>query len=76
MLCQFLGLDTDKYINDPLMSPLFVLSTCPINSDESSQSLQVSCLKFDEFLVENIHSQLMDVRKHDRGAITDIQLNQ
>ena len=62
-LHRHLGLDTDKYITDPLMSLLFVLSTCPIESDDSSQSVQVSCLKFDEFLAENIHSQLMDFHK-------------
>ena len=45
------------------MSLLFILSTCPVDSDEPSQSLQVSCIEFDEFLVENIHSQLMNLHK-------------
>ena len=58
-----LGLDTNKYITQPLMSLLFVLSTCPIESNESSQSMQVSCLNFDEFLAKNIHSQLINFHK-------------
>ena len=45
------------------MSLLFTLSTCPVESEESSQLVQYPCLKFDEFLVENIHSQLMDFHK-------------
>ena len=63
MLCQFLGLVIDKYILETLMSLLFILSSCPVESDEPNQSLQVSCIKFDEFLVENIHSQLMKFHK-------------
>ena len=63
MLCQFLVLHIAKYIPETIMSRLFILSTCPIESDESSQSLQVSCIKFDEFLDENIHSQLMNFHK-------------
>ena len=56
LLSQFLGLETDKYITDPLISFLFVLSTFPIGSDESIQVVHVSCLKIDDFLAENIHS--------------------
>ena len=63
MLCQFLGLDTNKYILKTLMRLLFILSTCLVESDEPSESLQVSCIKFDEFLAENIHSQLMKFHK-------------
>ena len=36
LLSQFLGLDTDTYITKPLMSLLFVLSTCPADSEECS----------------------------------------
>ena len=62
MLCQFLGLDIDKYILEILMSLLFVLITCHVESYKPSQSLQVSCIKFDEFLAKNI-SQLMNFHK-------------
>ena len=58
-----LRLETKKYITEPLMSLLFVLSTCPIESNEPSQAVYVSCLKFDEFLSENIHCQLMDFHR-------------
>ena len=63
LLCQYLGLDTAKYITEPFMSLIFVLSTFQIESDESSHLMQVSCLKFDEFLAENIHYQLMNFHK-------------
>ena len=63
LMRQFLWLDTYKYASKPLMSLLFTLSTCPVESKESSQLVQYSSLKFDEFLVENIHSQLMDFHK-------------
>ena len=36
MLCQFLGLDTDKYIPETLVNLIFVLSTCHVESDEPS----------------------------------------
>ena len=62
-MSQFLGLDTDKYVIEPLMSLLFTLSTCQVQSEESTQSVQYSCLKFDEFLSKNIHSQLVDFHK-------------
>ena len=39
LLSQFLGLDTDKYITEPLMSLLFVLSTCSIESNEQIQAV-------------------------------------
>ena len=60
ILYKFLGMDTDKYITESMMSLLFTLSTCPIDSNEPIQSIQVSYLRFDKFLVENIHSQLVD----------------
>ena len=59
-MSQFLGLDTYKYVTEPLMSLLFTLSTSQVEFEESTQSVQSSCLKFDEFLAENIHSQLVD----------------
>ena len=62
-MSQFLGLDTNNYVNDPLMSLLFVMSYFPVESEESSQLIKKSCLKFDEFLVDNIRSQLMDFHK-------------
>ena len=58
---QFLGLDTNKYITEPLLSLMFTLSTGQVGSKQLSQSMQSSCLKFDEFLAENIHSQLINV---------------
>ena len=60
---MFLGLDTNKYVTEPFMILLFTLSTCQVESEESSQSILSSCLKFDEFLAENIHSQLVDFDK-------------
>ena len=63
VLCQFLGLDTDKYIPKTVTSLIFILSTCLVESDEPSQSLQVSCIKFDDFLAKNIHSQLINFHK-------------
>ena len=55
-MSHFLGLDTDKYVTEPIMSLFFTLSTCPVQSKESSQLILTSCLKFVEFLAENIHS--------------------
>ena len=52
LVCQFLGLDTDKYVTEPLMSLLLTLSTCQVECEESNKSVQYSCLKFDEFLAE------------------------
>ena len=59
-MSQFVGLDTYKYVTESRMSLLFTLSTCQVESEESSQSVQSPCLKFDEFLAKNIHSQLMN----------------
>ena len=42
------------------MSLLFVLSTCPAEPELPRQSGQSCCLKFDEFLAENIRSQLVN----------------
>ena len=55
-MSQCLGLDTDTYVTELLMNLLFKFST--IQSD--SQSSQLVCLKFDEFLAESIHSQLVN----------------
>ena len=57
---QFLGLDTNCYVTESLLSLLFVLSTCPFEYELPSQSFQSCCLKFDEFLAKNIHSQLFN----------------
>ena len=54
---QFLGLDTDAYIPESLLSVLFILSTCSADELElPGKSGQSCCLKFDDFLAENICS--------------------
>ena len=53
---HFLGLDMNKYIIESLLSLMFTLSTGQVESEKLSQSMQSSCLKFDEFLAKNIHS--------------------
>ena len=63
---QFLGLDTNKYITEPLLSLIFTLSTDQVGSEQFIQTMQSSCLKFDEFLAENIRSQLINFH----GTIT------
>ena len=55
---SILGLDTNGYITESLLSILFVLSTCLVEPEIPGQSFQFCCLKFDEFLAENIRSQL------------------
>ena len=35
LISQFLGLDTDKYVTEPLMSLLFTLNTGHIESEQS-----------------------------------------
>ena len=55
---RFLGLDTDAYVPESLLSLLFILSTCPIEPKLPRKSYQSCCLKFDEFLAEKIRSQL------------------
>ena len=57
---QFLGLETNGYVTESLLSLLFVLSTCPVEYEIPGQSFQSCFLKFDEFLGENIHSQLVN----------------
>ena len=56
LMSQFLGLDTDRYAIEMLMILLFRVSI----GQYESQSSQSVCLKFDEFLVESIHSQLVN----------------
>ena len=63
LISHILGMDTDKYVTETLMTLLFTLSTCLVDSEDSSQSPQLSCLNFDDFLAENIHSQLVDFPK-------------
>ena len=60
LISQFLGLDIDKFATEPLLSLLFTISTGHVESEGSSQLRQSCCLKFDEFLAENIHSRLVD----------------
>ena len=57
---QFLGLDTNGYVTESLLSLLFVLSTCPIESELPGQSFQSCCLNFNKFLDENICSKLVN----------------
>ena len=57
LLSLFLGLDTDKFVPEVLLSLLFRLSL----HQPKSESIWLSCLKFDEFLDENIHSQLVNL---------------
>ena len=49
---QFLGLDTDAYVPESLLSLLFVLDTFPTEPELPGQPGQSFRLKFDEFLVE------------------------
>ena len=53
---QFLGLDTDAYVPESLLSLLFVLDTCLVEPELPGQSCQSCRLKFDEFLAKNICS--------------------
>ena len=55
-MSQFLGVGIDKYVIELLMSILFKIST----SQTKSQYSQSVCFKFDEFLDESIHSQIMN----------------
>ena len=63
MASYVLGLDTNGYVTEPLLSLLFVLITCPIELELPGQSSQSCYLKFDEFLDENIHSHLVEFHK-------------
>ena len=54
-MSQFLGLDTNWYVPEFLMCLLFRISM--IQSE--SESFPPPFLKFDEFLAESIHSQLV-----------------
>ena len=54
---QFLGLDTHAYVPESLLSLLFISSTSPAEPELLGQFGQYCCLKFDEFLAENIRSQ-------------------
>ena len=56
LLSQFLGLNSDRFVSKVVLSLLFRLSMY----QPKSESSQYSCLKFDEFLAENIHSQLVN----------------
>ena len=58
LVSQFLVLDTNAYVIESLLSLLFVLSTCPAEPELLKQSYHSCCLKFDEFLADNIRSQL------------------
>ena len=53
-------MDTKDFITEPLLSLIFTLSTGQVGSEPLSQSLPSACLKFDEFLVRNICSELIN----------------
>ena len=55
---QLLGLDTNGYITESLLSLLFVLSTYPVEPELPGESFHSYCLKFDGFIAENIFSEL------------------
>ena len=55
---QFLGLNTYGYVTELLLSLLFVLGTYLVELELPGNSFQCCRLKFDDFLAENIHSQL------------------
>ena len=57
---QFLGLDTNGYATESLLTLLFILSICLIKFELPGQYFQSCCLNFDEFLAENICSQLVN----------------
>ena len=42
---------------------MFTLSTGQVEFEQLSHSVQSSCLKFDDFLAKNIHSQLINFHK-------------
>ena len=55
LMSPFLGLDTYRYVTYLLMSVLFKV----ITSKSEPHSSQSVCLKFNNFLTESIHSQLV-----------------
>ena len=57
---SFLGLDTNCYVTESPLSLLFVLTTCLVEFELPGHCFQSCCLKFDEFLAENIRSQLVN----------------
>ena len=57
---QLLGLDTNGYVTESLFSMVFDLSTFLVESKLPGHSIQSCCLKFDEFLAENIRSHLVN----------------
>ena len=34
LLSHFFGMDTEKYVTEPMMSLMFTLSTCPVELEE------------------------------------------
>ena len=57
---KFLGLDTNGYVTESLLSLFFVLSTCRVEFKLLDRSFQSCFLKSVEFLAENIHSELVN----------------
>ena len=64
LVCHFLGLDSERFMPETLLRLLFWLSLHQLEFEHS----QYLCLKFDEFLGENIHLQLVNfhMTKHFR----------
>ena len=56
LMSQFLGIDTDRYVIEMLMSLILNVS----KSHSEPHSSKSVCLKFDELLAESIHSQLVN----------------
>ena len=59
LLCHFLGLDSERFMPEILLRLLFWLSLHQLEFYPS----QYLCLKFDEFLGESIHLQLVNFHK-------------
>ena len=56
MMSQILGLDKDIYVLEFLKSLMFIISM----SQSEPEYLPPPFLKFDEFIAESIHSQLVN----------------
>ena len=61
LVIQFLGMDLNQSIIEPLLSLIFTLSTCQTMSRIPNQSSPLVCLQFDKFLAKNINAQLSNL---------------
>ena len=55
---QFLGMDLNQFVTEPLLSLIFTLSIGLTTYGIPSQSSPPECLQFDEFLAININARL------------------